>query len=183
MLRPSRSERPSWQAHQITRSSALNWIVQPRWVQTALNARYPPSAVRTRMPGWAPKGKVLKLPGASSSFFAASTRRVAASATLGRTTYRPSPQYFPGFGRPGRRLKNGGGAPRGVSLAEETLTDSSPNHPWPPRPVHTSGETWTDLRPARHPERFARCREPRCQSAWRLTPRAVQLLAGQPGCP
>ena len=49
---------PLWQAHQSCDVSALNCTVQSRCVQTALNARTSPSAVRTTMPGLLPNLKI-----------------------------------------------------------------------------------------------------------------------------
>src|SRR5213596_1438732 len=49
---------PLWQAHQSCEVSFLNCTVQSRCVQTALNARISPSAVRTTMPGLLPTLKM-----------------------------------------------------------------------------------------------------------------------------
>src|SRR5581483_8463707 len=55
---PPRSYVPLWHAHQSCEVSVLNCTVQSRCVQTALNARISPSAVRTTIPGLLPNLKI-----------------------------------------------------------------------------------------------------------------------------
>ena len=77
-----------WQAHQMCWKSGRYCTVQLRCVQTAENARTSPVAVRTRIPGFAPKRKILPEFGGSSESLPARTRLTGASATSGGITKR-----------------------------------------------------------------------------------------------
>ena len=82
---------PLWHAHQSCDVSALNCTVQSRCVQTALNARTSPSAVRTTMPGLLPnlkmrRGVRLERRGRAGDRAVASPARRSAGGTRNRAT-------------------------------------------------------------------------------------------------
>src|SRR6266487_147101 len=85
---PPRSYMPLWQAHQNRAVSLLNWTVQSRCVQTALNARTSPSAVRTTIPGLLPNLKIEAEFGLSAIARPATALAVAGSPLAGGTRNR-----------------------------------------------------------------------------------------------
>ena len=74
---------PLWHAHQSCDVSGLYCTVQSRCVQTALNARTSPSAVRTTMPGWLPNLKICPVLGLSAAALPALALAVAGSPLAG----------------------------------------------------------------------------------------------------